>query len=127
MSGEREAVSSEKPHTKLEAWRSAMALVKAVYQVTSTFPQHEMFGLVSQMRRASVSVPSNIAEGSARISRKEMSQFLSISRGSLSELDTQVRIAAMLGYMQDTSELNILLERTSKLLSGLHRKVQNDG
>ena len=126
VSGKQEAVSSEKPHTKLEVWRSAMALVKAVYEATGAFPRHEQFGLVSQMRRAAVSIPSNIAEGSARTSRKEMAQFLSISKGSLSELDTQIRIAEMLGYLQELAELQTLLERTSKLLSGLHRKVQND-
>jgi len=126
VSSKREAASSEKPHTKLEVWRSAMVLVKAVYEVTGAFPRHEQFGLVSQMRRAAVSIPSNIAEGAARTSRKEMGQFLGISKGSLSELDTQIRIAEMLGYLQDAAELQTLLERTSKLLSGLHRKVQND-
>ena len=126
VSGKREAASSEKPHMRLEVWRSAMGLVKLVYEATVAFPQHEKFGLVSQMRRAAVSIPSNIAEGAARTSRKEMAQFLSISKGSLSELDTQIRIAEMLGYLQESTELHTLLERTSKLLSGLHRKVQND-
>ena len=126
VSGKRGAASSEKPHTKLEVWRSAMMLVKVVYEATVAFPQHEKFGLVSQMRRAAVSIPSNIAEGAARTSRKEMAQFLSISKGSLSELDTQIRIAEMLGYLEESTELQALLERTSKLLSGLHRKVQNN-
>lgn len=126
VSGKRGAASSEKPHTKLEVWRSAMALVKMIYEATVAFPQHEKFGLVSQMRRAAVSIPSNIAEGAARTSRKEMAQFLSISKGSLSELDTQIRIAEMLGYIEESTELQALLERTSKLLSGLHRKVQNN-
>lgn len=126
VSGKQEAASSEKPHTRLEVWRSAKALVKLVYEATVAFPQQEKFGLVSQMRRAAVSIPSNIAEGAARTSRKEMAQFLSISKGSLSELDTQIRIAEMLGYLQDSTELQTLLERTSKLLSGLHLKVQND-
>jgi four helix bundle protein len=126
VSGKQGAVSGEKTHTKLEVWRSSMALVKAIYETTGTFPQHELFGLVSQMRRAAVSIPSNIAEGSARTSRKEMSQFLSVSKGSLSELDTQIKIAEMLGYIQDSTELQTLLERTSKLPAGLHRKVQND-
>ncbi|MBI5752547.1 MAG: four helix bundle protein [Hydrogenophilales bacterium] len=126
VSGKRGAASSEKPHTRLEVWRSAMLLVKTVYEVTGNFPRHEQFGLVSQMRRAAVSIPSNIAEGSARTSRKEMAQFLSIAKGSLSELDTQIRIAEMLGYLLAPTELQALLERTSKLLSGLHRKVQND-
>ncbi len=126
LGSKREAASSEKPHIKLEVWRSAMVLVKMIYEVTGTFPRHEQFGLVSQMRRAAVSIPSNIAEGAARTSRKEMGQFLSISKGSLSELDTQIRIAEMLGYLKDSAELQTQLERTSKLLSGLHRKVQND-
>ena len=126
VSAKQVAVSGEKPHTKLDVWRSAMVLVKTVYEATSDFPQQEKFGLVSQMRRAAVSITSNIDEGVARTSRKEFSQFLSISKGSLSELDTQIRIAEMLGYLLDSTELQKLLERTSKLLSGLHRKVQND-
>jgi four helix bundle protein len=85
-------------HHELRAWQDAMSLVNAVYRFTERFPENERFGLAIQMRRAAVSVPSNIAEGAARGSRKEFGRFLQISRGSLSELDTQVRVASNLGY-----------------------------
>jgi len=83
-------------HKDLRVWQSAIALVEDVYRLTSTFPRDEQFGLTSQMRRAAVSVPSNIAEGSARQTTKELLHFLSIAAGSLAELDTQLRINARL-------------------------------
>ena len=102
-----------------------MDLVEAIYRVTSTFPSQEQYGLVSQMRRAAVSVPSNLAEGAARDGSREFSRFLSIARGSLSELDTQHQIAIRLGYTKsDLIQLEPLLERTSKLISGLHKKMK---
>ena len=85
-------------HHDLRAWRDAMALVNSIYQLTSKFPDAERFGLVAQMRRAAISVPSSIAEGAARGSRKEFTRFLYIARGSLSELDTQLRFAENLKY-----------------------------
>jgi four helix bundle protein len=85
-------------HHDLRAWQEAMALVNAVYLATARFPEAERFGLVPQMRRAAVSVPSNIAEGAARGSKKEFTRFLLIARGSLSELDTQFRVASNLKY-----------------------------
>jgi four helix bundle protein len=88
----------KRPHEGLEVWRDAMDLVAAVYAFSSVFPDSERFGLTSQIRRAAISVPSNIAEGAARRSRPEYIRFLSISRGSLSELDTQAQIAERLGY-----------------------------
>ena len=75
-------------------------MVKEIYQLTSAFPQEELYGLSAQLRRSAVSVPSNIAEGAARSSKKEFLQFLSIARGSLSELETQVIIAKELGYVE---------------------------
>lgn len=82
-----------RPHHELRVWKEAMTLVTRVYVVTRMFPADERFGLTSQIRRSSVSVPSNIAEGAARGSRQEFLRFLMIARGSLSELDTQLRIA----------------------------------
>jgi four helix bundle protein len=87
-----------KPHHRLDAWSEAMALVKVIYTVTQGFPADERFGLSQQMRRAAVSVPSNIAEGAARCGKREFSNFVSIARGSLSELETQCLIAVDLGY-----------------------------
>ena len=116
---------SGKPHERLEAWKSAMELVEVIYRVTSTFPPQEQYGLVSQMRRAAVSVPSNLAEGAARDGSREFARFLAIARGSLSELDTQYQIAIRLGFVKsDQNQIEPLLERTSKLVSGLHKKMK---
>jgi four helix bundle protein len=78
----------EKPHKKLDAWRVAMELVLDVYGYLDMFPKEEKYGLIDQIRRATISVPSNIAEGAARQTQKEFVQFLHIAQGSLSELDT---------------------------------------
>ena len=87
-----------KSHRDLLIWQKGMALAKQVYAMTRAFPGDERFGLTAQMRRAVVSVPSNIAEGQARRGRKEFVQFLSHAEGSLAELDTQLALAAELGY-----------------------------
>ena len=79
-----------KPHEQLDAWKYGMQLVKAVYQMTSTFPMEERYGLAQQMRRAAVSIPSNLAEGAGRNGVKEYVQFIGIARGSLAELETQL-------------------------------------
>jgi four helix bundle protein len=100
-----------------------MQLVRMVYRLSQGFPKEELYGLVSQLRRAAVSVPSNLAEGAARSSRKEFSQFLSVSKGSLSELETQLLISADLGYLPARHEIFAQLERVAQLLGGLHRKV----
>jgi len=116
---------SVKPHERLEAWKSAMELVEEIYRVTAVFPAHEQYGLVSQMRRAAVSIRSNVAEGAGREGNREFSRFLSIARGSLSELDTQHQIAIRLGYVNSGREqAELLLARVGKLLSGLHKKMK---
>ena len=100
-----------------------MALVRVVYDLTRGFPAEETYGLVSQLRRAAVSVPSNLAEGAGRDGQKEFVRFLSIARGSLSEMETQLLIAADLGYLPRGHSAFVLLERVSRLITGLHRKL----
>ena len=112
-----------RPHESLDAWKQAMRLVKEVYLITRTFPRDETYGLTSQMRRAAVSVPSNLAEGAARSTRKEFAQFISISMGSLSELETQTLIASELLYLPRQHAIFGHLERVAQLLYGLHRNV----
>jgi four helix bundle protein len=112
-----------RPHYDLAAWQEAMKLARAVYELTANFPKAETYGLVSQMRRAAVSIPSNIAEGAARTGRKEFAQFLGIAKGSLSELETQALLAADLGFMGRDHQVFPLAERVAKLLGGLYRKV----
>ena len=112
-----------RPHYNLLAWQTAIALVKEVYKLTQSFPSSEIYGLSAQMRRAAVSVPSNIAEGAGRTGPKEFAQFLSIAKGSLSELETQLFIAAELGYIARGHEAFGLLEEVSRLLAGLHKNV----
>ena len=110
----------------LLVWQKAMELVVETYRLSSRFPKEEQYGLTSQLRRASVSVPSNIAEGYGRASRKEYLQFLYVGQGSLKETETQIILAEMLGYSsKDAAEL--LLEKcevVGKLLGGLIRALQ---
>lgn len=114
---------SERPHYRLDAWKESMALVKAIYKTTQGFPREEVYGLTQQIRRAAVSVPSNLAEGAARTSRKEFSQFISIAKGSLSELETQLLIAADLQYIDRDSLIFPQVEKVSRLLAGLHKSL----
>jgi four helix bundle protein len=120
-----------KTHRDLEVWKVAVGFVTEVYKVTEGFPQSELFGLTNQMRRAAVSVPSNIAEGAARNTSKEFVYYLSISLGSLAELETQLMIAHNLGYM-DQVKLNGLLDKLQairRMVLGLRRalKVRGEG
>jgi len=111
-----------KPHEQLEAWKFSMQLVKAVYQMTSDFPAEERYGLSQQMRRAAVSIPSNIAEGAGRNGAKELLNFIGISRGSLAALETQLQLATMLGFAAPDHAAFELAGRTGRLLTGLHKK-----
>lgn len=97
-----------KSYKDLIVWQKAMDLVEMVYQVTKGFPKEELYGLTNQLRRAAVSVPSNIAEGQARRSTAEFRNFLSIARGSLAEVETQLLIAERLGYTPSDALNNIL-------------------
>jgi len=106
-------------HHELEVWRDALDLVEAVYRITASFPSDERFGLSSQLRRAAVSVPSNIAEGSARRTRAEFLQFLHIARGCLAEIETQIQIARRLKFFADDDALDELLDQVFAKLGGL--------
>jgi len=105
-----------KPHKRLEAWRKSMDLVVRIYQATARFPAEERFGLVSQIRRAALSVPSNVAEGAARGSSRFFTSALQIARASLSELDTQIIIAQRLGYLSERE-----LEGLTASVESLHQ------
>ena len=105
----------------LVAWQKAMDLVRATYRSTASFPKEEQFGLTSQLRRASVSIPSNIAEGQGRLSEKEFRYFLGQARGSLMEVETQLQIAQNLGYLQaeQMKELLSVCAEVGRVLNGL--------
>ena len=102
-------------HHDLRVWQDAMALVPRVYEFSKQFPADERFGLTAQIRRCAVSIPSNIAEGAARSSRKEFAHYLMIARGSLSELDTQLRIAHDLGF----ADASALIRETEPIFASL--------
>jgi four helix bundle protein len=108
-----------KDYKDLVVWQKAMELVTAIYQATQTFPKEELYGLTSQLRRAAVSVPSNIAEGQGRLTRGEFRQFLGQAKGSLSELETQLLIAQNLGYLKECSTLLGQKTEVARLLNGL--------
>lgn len=114
----------KRAHRDLKAWQQAMGLVTAIYTATSSFPVAEKFGLTSQLQRAAVSVPANIAEGFARNGTKELLHFLSIATGSLSELDTLIDLAARLGYLNNIEELNGKVDEVSGLLMGLSASIK---
>jgi four helix bundle protein len=109
----------------LIVWKKSMAFVAEIYRTTESWPKTELYGLISQIRRAAVSIPSNIAEGQARLSTGEFRQFLGQARGSLMEVETQILLAAELGYLKP-HESDFLLERTAeigRMLSGLLRSL----
>ena len=109
----------------LIAWQKGKELCKVVYAATRKMPEEERFGLTNQMRRASVSIPSNIAEGHARQSRPDYLKFLRTARGSLAELMTQVEIAWELELMPYSQPLSDLLEEEDRVLQGLIRSLEN--
>lgn len=100
-----------------------MRLVKMIYDLTKYFPQSERFGLISQMQRCAVSIPSNIAEGSRRDSNKEFRRFILIALGSGAELETQIQISKDLGYTGNTLQVDMLLEEIMKMLNALQKKL----
>ena len=103
-----------KTHKDLIVWQKSILLVTEVYKITKDFPKEEMYGIVNQLRRAAVSVPSNIAEGAARFSKKEYCQYLYISLGSVAELETQFIISGNLNYISQEIS-NVLLDKLSEI------------
>ena len=112
---------SSKGYADLKVWQKAMDLVVDCYKVSQKFPRAETYGLTSQLQRAAVSVPANIAEGSSRHSTKEFIHFLSIARGSLSELETHVQIALRLSYLEKDLAIDLLNQtnEVGRMLTGL--------
>ena len=117
----------DKPHKKLDFLKVLMQLSRTIYRLTAGYPSEERFGLISQMRRAAVSIPSNLAEGAARSSNNEFRNFLSIARGSLSELDTQLDLSEELGFITEhsRSEVDRLMTRIDKMLYALRQSKKH--
>ena len=109
----------KRAHHDLVAWQEGMALVKLVYDATKSFPDTERYGLTSQMRRAAISIPANIAEGAGRSGTKEFVRYLGVARGSLSELDTLYLLAKDLGFYAGSEALETSIDRVFALLGGL--------
>ena len=114
------------PHEKLDVWKKAVDFVVAVYKTTDSFPKEERFGLTSQLRRAAVSIPANIAEGAGRKSYKEFAHFLSNSQGSASEVETELLIASRLRYIEEGNYLLLRssLDEIGRMLTGLCRHLE---
>ncbi len=110
-------------YRELQVWQTAMVLCEKVYELLKKFPEEERFAMCNQLRRAVVSIPSNIAEGNGRNSRPEYARFLSISRGSVFEVQTQLELAERLGYVKIPPEINLLLSSLSKMLLVMIRKI----
>jgi four helix bundle protein len=116
-----------RPHYNLEVWKRSFSLVKKIYLLTEEFPKDERFGLISQLRRAAVSVPTNISEGSARNSQKEFLRFLYFSLGSLTEVETLLLLSKELGFINSGERCDELLaeiEIITKLLLGLINSIK---
>jgi four helix bundle protein len=116
---------NQKPHRRLVAWQKRMDLVIGLYKLTQDFPAQELYGLTSQLRRAALSVPSNIAEGAADRSQAQFSHFLSNALGSLNEIDTQLELSFRLGYMteDDYHRINALLDECLAVTYGLRKSL----
>ena len=116
-----------KNHKDLEVWKKSIEFVTSIYRITKLFPQEEIYGLTNQLRRAAVSVPSNLAEGAARKSKVEFKQFLHVALGSLSEVETQLIISKNIRYINTDSfkKLNEELVTIRKMLIGLIKSIHN--
>ena len=114
-----------KTYRDLNIWNAGIALVKEIYNCTEKFPKHEIYGLVSQMRRAAISIPSNVAEGFRRYHNKEYRQFLNVALGSCAELETQIIIAMELNYIQKSKEMELLenSDHICRMISNLIKKL----
>ncbi len=112
-------------HRTLRVWQESVGLVETIYHHTGSYPTAETYGLVSQLRRAAVSVPSNIAEGFARSSTKELLYYLNIASGSLSEMDTQIEIAMRLRFGSDHEQIRNRIDAASALLLALIKSLKS--
>lgn len=110
-------------HKKLDVWQRALTLAEVTYGITQTFPAEERYGLAAQMRRAAVSILSNISEGAARRTRPEYVHFLHVARGSLAELDAQLELATRLGFVNSDCALSADLVRVAQMLAALIKKM----
>jgi four helix bundle protein len=117
-----------KSYKDLKIWKRSIVLVKNIYDITSLFPNEELYGLTSQLRRSGISIPSNIAEGFTRYYNKEFRQFLYIALGSCAELETQLIIANRLNYLEADikSKISNDLEVICKMITNLIKKLNND-
>jgi len=115
-----------KTHKDLDVWKLAVEFTTDIYRSTQVFPRHELYGLVSQLRRASISIASNIAEGAARHSTKEFIQFVYHALGSASEIETQLIVSKNLEYLDDTTYELLISKQTqlSKMLSGMIKSLK---
>jgi four helix bundle protein len=118
-----------RPHEKLDVWKKRIDFVVALYKAPEKFPKEERFGLTSQLRRAAVSIPANIAEGAGRKSYKEFAHFLSNSQGSASEVETELLIASKLSYLEDGNylALHTSLDEIGRMLTGLCQHLEKKG
>lgn len=116
------------PYKKLLIWQKGMTLAKDIYTLTKNFPKEEVYGLTNQMRRCSVSIPSNIAEGSQRTSNKEFSNYILISKGSLAELETQLILSCKLEFLEKSKSSNLLekIDDLGRMLFSFHKKLTTD-
>jgi four helix bundle protein len=114
-----------KDHKDLDVWKKSMDIVVNIYSITEDFPKDEIYGLTSQIRRAAVSIPSNIAEGAARNTDKEFMQFLHIALGSASEVETQLIIAQRLQYSGNFAEILTKINSVKQMINGLIRHYKN--
>lgn len=116
-----------RPHEKLDVWKNSVELVTRIYDATRQFPSDERYGLTSQIRRAAVSIPANLAEGAARMHDKEFLNFISIAQGSSSELETELLIANNLGYLKDDELLRIVndVNLVARQMIGLSNHLKN--
>lgn len=116
-----------RPHEQLDVWKKSIDFTVEVYKITENFPKDERFGLISQIRRASVSIAANIAEGAGRKSDKEFLNFLSMSQGSASEVETELLIAFRLGYIADEpfQSLMLKMDEIGRMITGLCSHIRN--
>ena len=118
--------SSVRSHRDLLVWQRSVDYVVQIYRLTTSFPADERFGLTSQIRRAAVSIPSNIAEGAARRSKKEFSQFVSIALGSAAEVETQLEIASRLAFISESHSAHSEVRELIRMLIGLRQSLNSE-